>query len=304
MLLRKLSAGFVLPVLAIVCGFAEASTAEVARDGVIKEYKSLYRDVSVVQYNNRRCLRLKNKRNPYNSQSCLLLDSPNTMLFFYTQAMMISLASQEDGVRVLNVGLGGGTLPNAIRSYFPNAKVTTVELDPQMLQAAKDYMFFEESKNNAVVIQDARYFIRKQQKRKEKYDVVLLDAFDGEYIPEHLTTQEFLQEVKSILEPGGMVLANTFSHKDFFDSESVTYESVFPGFCSYRSGSARTLVGFNGKACNKEQVVAAITKDIEKLKQYVPAPDRLAHLLTDETYWDTEARIFTDQFSPANLLNN
>lgn len=302
MMLRKLLAGLVLPVLAVLCGVAGADTDQVARNGVLKEYKSLYRNVTVIQHNNQRCLRLKNKKNPYNSQSCMRLDSPNTMLFFYTQAMLATLATQEDGVRVLSVGLGGGTLPNAIRSYFPSAKVTTVELDPQMLQAAKDYMFFEESKNNEVVIQDARYFIRKQQ--KEKYDVVLLDAFDGEYIPEHLTTQEFLQEVKSILKPGGMVLANTFSHKDFYDSESVTYESVFPGFCSYRNGGARTLVGFKGKACDKEQVTAAITKDMKKLKQYIPDPSRLVLLLTDEKYWDTEARIFTDQFSPANLLIN
>lgn len=303
-MLRKLSAGFVLLVSVIHCGAAWADAGEVARNGILKEYKSLYRNVSVVQQDNRRCLRLKNKRNPYNSQSCMLLDSPNTMLFFYTQAMLATLATQEDGLRVLNVGLGGGTLPNAILSYFPGAKVTTVELDPQMLQAAKDYMSFEESENNAVVIQDARYFIRKQQSRKEKHDVVLLDAFDGEYIPEHLTTQEFLQEVKSILKPGGMVMANTFSHKDFFNSESVTYESVFPGFCSYRNGSARTLVGFNGKACDKEQVIAAITKDRAKLNQYMPNTSQLLRALTDEQYWDASARIFTDQFSPANLLNN
>ena len=39
----------------------------------------------------------------------------------------------------------------------------------------------------------------------------LLDAFDADYIPEHMLTREFLQEVKSIMAPGGVIVANTFS---------------------------------------------------------------------------------------------
>ena len=35
----------------------------------------------------------------------------------------------------------------------------------------------------------------------QRYDLIMLDAFDHEYIPEHLLTQEFLQEVKSLLAP-------------------------------------------------------------------------------------------------------
>ena len=49
----------------------------------------------------------------------------------------------------------------------------------------------------------------------------MLDAFDHEYIPEHLLTQEFLKEVKSLLAPGGVLAANTFSSSRLYDHESV-----------------------------------------------------------------------------------
>lgn len=289
--------------LALSCAGAAADPAASPK-GVLKEYKSLYRDVSVVQYGNRRCVHLDNNKNPQNSQSCMFVDRPNMLTFFYAQAMLGTLTTQKDGLKVLNVGLGGGTMPNAIRSYFPNADVTSVELDPKMLEAAKDYMFFVEGPHNKVVIEDARYFVRKQQKHGPQYDVVLLDAFDGEYIPEHLTTQEFLQEVESILKPGGLLMANTFAHKNFSHSESATYDSVFPGFCAYRYAGSRTLVAFKGKACDKEKVLAAINNNMGKLKQYIPRPGYLLRLLSDEKDWDPEAKIFTDQFSPANLYNS
>ena len=270
---------------------------------VLKEYKSLYRNVTVVESSNRRCVRLLNKKNPYNSQSCLLLNDHKQLLFFYSQAMLAALTTQSDGFKVLSVGLGGGTMPNAIRDYFPNADITTVELDPKMLLAAQEFMYFKEDDKNTVVVQDARYFIRKEKVRKAQYDVVLLDAFNGEYIPEHLTTQEFLQEVKAILKPEGMVLSNTFSHKDFFHSESVTYDSVFPGFCAFSAAGVRTIVAYKDSACQLEPIAASITKHADRLKPYIPRPLSFVRLLSNDKNWDKEARIFTDQFSPANIYN-
>lgn len=270
---------------------------------VVKEYRSLYRNITVVENPPQRCVRLENKKNPYNSQSCLVLNNPQELLFFYSQAMFAVLSTLDDGLSVLSVGLGGGTMPTALHDYFSKVDVTTVEIDPKMLEAAKDYMFFAEGPRNEVVIQDARFFIRKQGQKGAQYDVVMLDAFNGEYIPEHLTTQEFLQEVKKVLKPGGLLLSNTFSYKDFYHSESVTYESVFPDFCMLRSAGARTIVAYNGKACDAAKLRKDVAGNLDKLKPYIPFPGFLPETISSEKNWDPTARLFTDQFSPANLYN-
>ncbi len=49
--------------------------------------------------------------------------------------------------------------------------------------------------------------------QKPNYDLVMLDAFDADYIPEHMLTQEFLEEVKGAMAPRGVIAANTFSER-------------------------------------------------------------------------------------------
>ena len=58
----------------------------------------------------------------------------------------------------------------------------------------------------------------------------MLDAFDHEYIPEHLLTREFLQEIKGLLAERGVLAANTFASSRLYDFESATYYSVFGEF--------------------------------------------------------------------------
>lgn len=293
--------GCVLAALCAVGGLLSLQASAAPR--VVKEYRSLYRNITVVENPPQRCIRLENKKNPYNSQSCMVLNNPQELLFFYSQAMFAVLSTLDDGFSVLSVGLGGGTMPTALHNYFSEVDVTTVEIDPKMLEAAKDYMFFAEGPRNAVVVQDARFFIRKEGQKGAQYDVVMLDAFNGEYIPEHLTTQEFLQEVKKVLKPGGLLLSNTFSYKDFYHSESVTYDSVFPDFCMLRSAGARTIVAYNGRACDPEQLHKQVAGNLESLKSYIPFPGFLPESISNDKNWDPSARIFTDQFSPANLYN-
>ncbi|WP_236983054.1 spermidine synthase [Marinagarivorans cellulosilyticus] len=228
---------------------------------------------------------------------------PDELLFFYSKAMMAALSTQKDDVRVLSVGLGGGTMPRAIMSYFKSPHVTTVELDSKMLEAAEEFMHFKQADNNRVVIQDARYFIRKQGFAKEKYDVILLDAFNGEYIPEHLTTREFLEEVKKILSPNGLLLSNTFSFRDFYNSESVTYEAVFPDFCAFKSAGARTVVAFNGSKCDAEKLKQDVERNLVALAPYIRNARGIVNSITDKKDWNVSAKVFTDEFSPANLYN-
>src|SRR5205823_8355450 len=77
---------------------------------------------------------------------------------------------------------------------------------------------------------------------KPNYDVVMLDAFENDYIPEHMLTREFLEEVKSVMAPNGVIVANTFSDSALYDHESVTYRAVFGSFFNLKLGN-RIILG-------------------------------------------------------------
>ena len=69
-----------------------------------------------------------------------------------------------------------------------------------------------------------------------KYDLVVLDAFNSEYIPFHLMTKEFLEEVRGVLADQGVVVANVFQNNRLFDAELATYLAVF-GRCAVYVGA-------------------------------------------------------------------
>ena len=89
-------------------------------------------------------------------------------------------------------------------------------------------------------------FAKRMGKRGTRYDLVMLDAFDHEYIPEHLLTREFLQEVKALLAPRGVLAANTFATSRLYDFESATYFSVFGEFYRLKRGNRVILVRADG----------------------------------------------------------
>ena len=97
-------------------------------------------------------------------------------------------------------------------------------------------------------------FVKRMGKQKTRYDLVMLDAFDHEYIPEHLLTREFLQEIKGVLAEGGVLAANTFASSRLYDFESATYYSVFGDFYRLKR-SNRVILLREGGLPDREELV-------------------------------------------------
>jgi spermidine synthase len=57
--------------------------------------------------------------------------------------------------------------------------------------------------------------------------MIILDAYDGEYIPAHMVTLEFLEHVAAILEPKGVVIANMLTDHRLFHPGYKTFQAVF-----------------------------------------------------------------------------
>ena len=71
----------------------------------------------------------------------------------------------------LILGLGGGTVAKIIKKYWPEAKITGVEIDPIMIELGKKYLGLEVDK---LIIEDARKF------KIGKYDLVIVDTYLGD----------------------------------------------------------------------------------------------------------------------------
>jgi len=274
---------------------------------VIHNERSLYRNILVEDINDLRCLKF-NVKSTKTQQSCYLKSKPQQLVFNYTKLLMASLLLNPEPKRILIIGLGGGTMSNTLAQLYPQSKIDNVEIDPAVIKVARDYFGFFENDNVKTYTQDGRIFIKRALLKKQSYDWIILDAFNGDYIPEHLLTKEFLQETKTLLSANGILSSNTFSLSKLYAHESATYKAVFGDFyqVNNRINSNRIIVvskkGFTGDSVEQKN----IKKLDEKLSLYGVDINLLYRSMVNtknKQSWPNSTRILTDQFSPANLLN-
>lgn len=160
-------------------------------------------------------------------QSAVKLGDPDQLVFAYQKALGAAVALRPDAKRVLVIGIGGGTFPMYFRKHRPNAVIDAVDIDPVVVQVARDELGFKEDAKLKVHIGDGRKFIEDSQ---ETWDLVVLDAYGQDNIPMRLATRQFLDAVKRRVAPGGMVAANLWSERanTRYLGMLRTYEAVFP----------------------------------------------------------------------------
>ncbi|WP_371376436.1 spermidine synthase [Thalassotalea aquiviva] len=295
---------FKLPINAVcllflfIIGYSAISQAE-----VIKEERSLYRNILIEDTGNKRCLKFSVKRQT-SSQSCVYKDDPDALVFNYTKFAMSSLVFNPEPKSVLIIGLGGGTLSNTLLRLYPDITIDNVEIDPAIIRVAKEYFDFKQSKKVKAIAQDGRIFIKRAMRQNKQYDLIILDAFNGEYIPEHLLTKEFLQETDSLLSAQGVLVANTFSTSELFHHETATYHHVFGDFYSLINpkvfGNRIIMVVKDQQAKqNWQQQVPMLSPLLQKFD--VDLKEVLSFMSIQHKP-SSDYKVLTDQYSPANLL--
>ena len=272
----------------------------------IHQERSLYRNILVTEDYERRCMRFTITDRIGQNQSCRYLDDKDKLVFPYAKLVLTSLLVQDNPERILIVGLGGGTLVHTYSSLFPNAEIIIAEIDEAVVRVAREYFDFEETDRIRVETVDARVYVKRAGLRGEKFDLVILDAFNGEYIPEHLMTMEFFEEVKMLLPQDGMVVSNTFSSSRLYAAESNTYREVFDQIFNVRmAGTGNRIIIAPMQAlpdrATLEQRAPLFRERLERFDMDITTFPRLMQTTAD---WDTGERPLSDQYSPANLLNN
>ncbi len=285
--------------LALLCVISLPSSA----DRVLHKERSLYQNIFVKEQFDRRCLIFTLKQQQRN-QTCIDPRDPNRIVFAYVRMSLAGLLVNPSPERALMIGLGGGTISNVLTALYPDLTIDLVEIDPAVVRVAQEYFNFQATERTPVHTVDGRVFVRRALLKKMQYDLIILDAFTGDYIPEHLLTQEFLSEVKSLLTPGGIVVANTFTHSRLYDHESQTYAAVYGDFLNFkvRRGGNRVIVASNKTLPNNDQLIDRATALQASLSPYAVDPTAFVESLIRAPDWDTSARPLTDQYSPANLL--
>ena len=175
------------------------------------------------------------------------MDSNGHSIFEFTHVLDVLSQSSTIG-NALVLGLGAGVLPAKLSSK--GFKIDTVDIDPITLDIAENFFRYK-PKNTSFSFEDARTYVKKCEK---KYDLIIIDLFFADSVPEHLTTKEFYKNIDNCLNDNGVVLSNSlmdFSNKLALNSVLSTFYNQFddlyffyrPGF---EVGNLYIIAGKNG----------------------------------------------------------
>ena len=288
----------VAPALVLAGFLACGGTAAFANE--LHAERSLYRNIIVYEEGGIRCMKFG--RQATGRQTCQSLADPDRLVFDYTRMMMAALYLNPSPQRILIIGLGGGTLPRTLQKILPTARIDAVEVDPAVVRVARTYFEFVPGRYSDVFEEDGRVFAKRMGKQRVRYDLVMLDAFDHQYIPEHLLTREFLLEIKGLLAERGVLAANTFASSRLYDFESATYFSVFGDFYRMKRTN-RVILVREGGLPDREELERNADRVEERLQPFGVGKEWLLPLFAVESGWPKGTRLLTDQYSPSNLLN-
>jgi len=145
-------------------------------------------------------------------QSAMDLKSPRVLVLSYTKAMMTGLLFFDSLNTVLNIGLGGGSIPKFIVDQYPECRIDVVELREKVVQVA--YQYFELPRNPRLTIYISDIVNYFKSSRIKTYDLIVLDAFDQHGMSDSIKGVTFLNACRKRLNPGGILVVNLWSEPD------------------------------------------------------------------------------------------
>lgn len=184
-------------------------------------------------------------------QSAIDPTAPDKVIFEYIRLTTIGTALRPDGRplrRALALGLGGGAWPRLLLTTQRHVQIDAVELDPVVVDVARSHFALPDSPRLSVIVDDAAHFVMRPDVMTRRYDVILLDAFSSDGMPEALSTPAFFLALKRILADDGVLMVNVaLVSQDDADAIVARVAAMFPGCSQVRARLDANLLVFAGK---------------------------------------------------------
>ena len=136
---------------------------------------------------------------------------------------MSQVGDDKKNIKILVLGLGGGSIIKVFRKYFSNSKITAVDYDPIMVKLGKKYLGLTNDSNMKIVIDDAVNFINKT---KQQFDLIFVDLFSGEKIPDFCGSEFFLRKTKEKLKEFGLVVFNRHYYQNHISEANIFLDKL------------------------------------------------------------------------------
>ncbi len=147
-------------------------------------------------------------------QGAMRIARPWSLELEYTRQLMMPLllrARPDWPASVLQVGLGAASVTRFLHRHRPEARLTVVEILPEVVAAARQFFRLpEESPRLRIDIGDGHDFLASSKRR---FDLIVVDGFDADGRPGMLDTLPFYLHCHAHLGARGMVAINLLTRR-------------------------------------------------------------------------------------------
>ncbi len=214
---------------------------------------------------------------------------------------------KDDSFRSLTIGGGGYTFPRYMEVFYPKAGIDVVEIDPEITRVVYQHLGLPGDTRIRTYNEDGRWFV---MNCREKYDLIFVDAYNDLSIPYHLTTKEFAQLLKNIMNPDGILLTNIIDNfqkgsflpstlrtlREVFGEKNVHLISISPDF--EKIGSATFIVLAGSSELNVGDFQSFVKSRFGNEAASALVPDNLAEQFMKRSY----SVVLRDDYAPVDNL--
>jgi spermidine synthase len=159
-----------------------------------------------------------------NVQSVMRLDEPDALCLAYTRKMMSFLLFNSAPRRILQLGLGGGSLAKFCYRHLPDASITVLEIDSDVLALREEFRVPPDDQRFRVVRGDGVEYISGRAPRE---DIILVDACDRAGLAPKLSAPALYSNLRRHLTLNGVLVVNVCGDETDVENHLARIRGVF-----------------------------------------------------------------------------
>lgn len=191
-------------------------------------------------------------------QSEMDIDMPDELVIGYTRAMMSFLLLAPAPARIAMIGLGGGSIAKYCYRHLPEANITVVEINPDVIALRDQFAIPADDERFRVLQDDGADWVGNCS---QNCDVLIVDGFDAAGLPEQLSSQRFYDDCYASLDDNGILVVNLWGGYPHYNTYLTRIHNSF---------SDRILIVDASDSVNK--IILAL-----KNPQFPPAASAIRH---------------------------
>jgi spermidine synthase len=138
-------------------------------------------------------------------QSQMRLDEPDSLTLTYSRTMMAFELFNPAPPKIAMIGLGGGSMAKWCYRHHPQAELTVVEINPHVIALRDRFRIPRDDHRFRILCEDGTKFVAETS---SKFDVLLVDAFGIDHLPQELCTQRFYDDCYQTLTGSALMVVN------------------------------------------------------------------------------------------------